>query len=200
MSSDEVAAVLAAAEAIGPRAHLALRLAALTGARRSELAALRWDDVIDGRVRIDSSITTVRGGGAPPVFVDGPRKTANRRMVSLDQETLGLIRSLAADPGSGGQWMLAGPGREPDPDRIGAWWRAARTAAGIDRSWRLHDLRHWSATQAIGAGADVRTVAGRLGHANPAMTLRTSAHLVEASDRAVAETLSYILRSEEGRR
>ncbi|MGH8922716.1 MAG: hypothetical protein ACRD0H_30980, partial [Actinomycetes bacterium] len=76
MSSDEVAAVLAAAEAIGPRAHLALRLAALTGARRSELAARRWDDVLDGRVRIDSRITTVRGGGAPPVFVDGPTKTA----------------------------------------------------------------------------------------------------------------------------
>ena len=38
--------------------------------------------------------------------------------------------------------------------------------------WRLHDLRHWSATVSIGQGHDVRTVAGRLGHSNPAMTLR----------------------------
>ena len=43
--------------------------------------------------------------------------------------------------------------------------------SGVDPKWRLHDLRHWSATVAIGQGHDVRTVAGRLGHAYPAMTL-----------------------------
>jgi len=30
--------------------------------------------------------------------------------------------------------------------------------SGIDPKWRLHDLRHWSATVAIGQGHDVRTV------------------------------------------
>ena len=43
------------------------------------------------------------------------------------------------------------------------------------------------------AGHDVRTVAGRLGHANPAMTLRTYAHVVESADRAVAATLGELL-------
>ncbi|MFT3851400.1 MAG: hypothetical protein QM733_01450 [Ilumatobacteraceae bacterium] len=46
----------------------------------------------------------------------------------------------------------------------------------MDRGpWRLHDLRHWSAT-----------VAGRLGHANPVVTLRMYAHAFAAADRAVA--------------
>ena len=47
-------------------------------------------------------------------------------------------------------------------DRIGWWWKRARTLAGVNNAWRLHDLRHWSATVAIGQGHDVRTVAGRL--------------------------------------
>jgi integrase len=58
---------------------------------------------------------------------------------------------------------------------------------------RLHDLRHWSATVAITSGHDVRTVAGRLGHANPAMTLRVYAHAVEAADEAVAKSIGRML-------
>ena len=36
-----------------------------------------------------------------------------------------------------------------------------------------------------------RSVAGRLGHANPAMTLRVYAHAVTANDQAVASTLAH---------
>ena len=39
----------------------------------------------------------------------------------------------------------------------------------------------------------IRTVANRLGHANPSMTLRTYAHAVEAADAPIALTLSRVL-------
>jgi integrase len=55
-------------------------------------------------------------------------------------------------------------------------------------------MRPWSATVAIGQGHDVRTVAGRLGHANPAMTLRVYAHAFAAADQAVAAGLGEILK------
>jgi integrase len=42
----------------------------------------------------------------------------------------------------------------------------------------------------------VRTVAGRLGHANPAMTLRVYAHAFAAADQAVALGLGNILRGD----
>jgi integrase len=74
---------------------------------------------------------------------------------------------------------------------------AARKASGIDMKWRLHDLRHWSATVSIGQGHDVRTVAGRLGHSNPAMTLRVYAHAFAAADRALAAGLGDLLRGEQ---
>jgi integrase len=50
----------------------------------------------------------------------------------------------------------------------------------------FHELRHFSATEAIASGADVRTVAGRLGHADATTTLRIYAHAVEARDRELA--------------
>ncbi len=43
--------------------------------------------------------------------------------------------------------------------------------------FRFHDLRdHLSATELIGGGVDARTVASRLGHADPSLTLRVYAH------------------------
>lgn len=50
-------------------------------------------------------------------------------------------------------------------------------------------LRHFSATTAIAEGVDVRTVAGRLGHADPSLTLRIYVHALEARDRQLAGIL-----------
>ena len=67
------------------------------------------------------------------------------------------------------------------------------TAGSSHAANRLYDLRHWSATQSIAAGQDVRTVAHRLGHADPAMTLRVYAHAVERADEALAQILGSTL-------
>ena len=65
LTNDQVRDVLAAAQSlvgsgkVEPAAALALRIAAVTGARRAELAALRWTDLQDGRLTIDSSIAII---------------------------------------------------------------------------------------------------------------------------------------------
>ena len=46
---------------------------------------------------------------------------------------------------------------------------------------------------AISGGHDVRAVAGRLGHANAAMTLRVYAHAVDSPDEALALALGRAL-------
>jgi integrase len=65
--------------------------------------------------------------------------------------------------------------------------------SGIDVRWRLHDLRHFSATQAIAGGHDIRSVAARLGHADPAMTLRVYAHALSHLDRRIAGTMASVI-------
>ena len=78
MSAADVRAVVLAGDAIGAEVGLMLRLAAVTGARRAELAALQWADVVDGVVTIDSAIETDRRSGRT-VLSDAPTKTANQR-------------------------------------------------------------------------------------------------------------------------
>jgi integrase len=195
MSPEEVQAVLAAATQIDRAPHLALRLAAVAGVRRAELAALRWDSVRDGALVIEHQITPDRERGAddPRCYVLAPTKTANRRVVSLDERSLRLINELRLERQVISPWMFSHEDRPAAPDRIGWWWTRARKISGIDRCWRLHDLRHFSATQAIAGGHDIRSVAARLGHADASMTLRVYAHAIASRDRQIAGTMAAVL-------
>ena len=194
MLAVEVRAVIEAAGRLDPAAGVAFRLAAITGARRAELCALVCADLDGDRLTIDSSIAIERSGSIAhrqvPALIDAATKTGNRRVVRLDPQTVAAIEDLWSLREWWGPWLLTPFERPLNPERLTSWWRLARRDADLDPRWRLHDLRHWSATEAIGRGHDVRTVAGRLGHANPAMTLRTYAHALDGADAGVAATLA----------
>jgi integrase len=195
MTIEDVQTVIRVARELDPAAGLAVRLAAVGGLRRSELAALRWDDLDGDRLTVDKSVEVVRSEedrGHPELRV-APTKTANRRQVGLDSETIAEIEAQREIREAVSSFMFSLTAAPPSPDRIGWWWSRTRKMAGIDPKWRLHDLRHWTATAAISSGHDIRTVAGRLGHANPAMTMRVYAHVVEGADQAVAESLGRIV-------
>ena len=87
------------------------------------------------------------------------------------------------------------PGEVGGGDRV----RTAKTASfiklrdSLGTTTRLHDLRHFAATQVLAAGLPVTTVAGRLGHTDATTTLSIYAHFVEASDREAAQTIAHVL-------
>lgn len=193
LSNDDVRALIEAAAEVHEMAPLAFRLAAETGARRGELAAMRWEKFVDDKVVVDGQVivsTDAEGVRAPRLQ---PTKTGSRRVVSLSQSLVEMVEEKAAKYADVTEWLFTPDADPPNPDRIGWWWRRSRELAAIDDRWRLHDLRHWSATQSIASGQDVRTVAHRLGHADPAMTLRVYAHAVERADEALAQVLGSTL-------
>jgi integrase len=197
MSTEEVQRVLAAAGEVHELAPIALRLAAVTGARRSELAALRWSDLDGDVLTIDRAMTVVRevvDGEVATKLRDDPTKTADRRRVALDDDTAALLAAQRAVRETVTEWVFSDTEAPPHPDRIGYWWRRARMLSGIDGRWRLHDLRHWSATTALGNGYDLATVAGRLGHADASTTLRVYSHALADRDTDLAASLSQALR------
>ena len=51
--------------------------------------------------------------------------------------------------------------------------------ADLPISVRFHDLRHTAGTLALRQGVPLHTVSRVLGHSDPAMTLRRSAHVLE---------------------
>jgi integrase len=55
--------------------------------------------------------------------------------------------------------------------------------------YRLHDLRHYTATQLVAAGLNPKTVADRLGHADPSITLRVYTANTDAQAQAAADSL-----------
>ncbi len=208
MRPDDVTAVIRAAKKISPLAGLILRIAAVTGARRGEVAGLQWDDLVEDQLTIARSITIVPANPAAdrpiPSLMVGPTKTHAIRSLTLDPETRALIaeRRAACAAASAelgvplGPWMISSdpPNDRPaSPEWLSRLWRKCRKAAGIDARWRLHDLRHWAATSLIASGEDVRLVAGRLGHARPATTLDVYAHYVERGDGRAATKLSNLL-------
>ena len=181
-----------------------LRLAATTGARRSQLVALHWSgiDLDAGTVTLCRAIID---GGPDVGLVERGTKTGRKWKVALAPATAERVRgyrSVCEERAAAVGTKLGRDGyvfaTEPDgsvswrPDNVSARWRRVRKQADLD-GVRLHDLRHYVATQLLGAGVDPRTVAGRLGHANPTVTMTVYGHFLPEKDRAAADFLDDLL-------
>jgi integrase len=173
--------------------------------RRGELCALRWTD-IDlelGIVDVSRSVIVVPGG-----LAEKTTKSGRSRRVALDPVAIALLKGHRA---RALHWanevgavivddaFVFSPfvvGTTPfRPDNVTSFFIRVRDAVGTP-GVRLHDLRHFTATQLIGAGVDVRTVAGRLGHSDPSLTLRVYSHVIEERDRAAAAIMGQVLSQE----
>jgi integrase len=69
--------------------------------------------------------------------------------------------------------------------------RYARMTAKLGLRTHLHALRHYSATELLAAGVDLRTVAGRLGHGGGgSTTLKVYAAWVAGADKKAAHLIA----------
>ena len=65
-------------------------------------------------------------------------------------------------------------------------------AAGFE-GLRFHDLRHTSATLALGAGFPTKTVTDRLGHTTAAFTLHQYGHVLDEMQRQAADAQEAVV-------
>ncbi|HEX4102149.1 MAG TPA: tyrosine-type recombinase/integrase [Pseudonocardiaceae bacterium] len=171
-----------------------------TGLRRGEVCILRWSRVnLDvGEIEIRTSYRLRKGVGT-----EKDTKTHQMRRIALDTETVVLLRELKdrwrarlVDFGlelTDDMYVFTGyrqmvPTVPYSPHGVSSRYKGMADRLGIDT--HIHALRHYSATELLSAGIDLRTVAGRLGHGGGgATTLRVYAAWVAASDRKAAEIL-----------
>lgn len=199
----DVARLIEAAAKVNPSLPTYFRLAAATGARRGELCALRWKhiDLDKRRVTIARSMAEVGGE-----LIEKDTKTHQVRKVTIDEETTALLvahREACADLATkcgatiGSNSFLFS--HEVDfskpwrPNYATLAFGRLRDELGLD-GVKLHHLRHFSATQLLSAGIDIRTVSGRLGHANASTTLDFYAQFLQAADERAADALGALLR------
>jgi integrase len=177
---------------------LCIWLAMVTGARRGELLALRWRhvDLDSGVLSVQRNYVRAAGAG-----YDKDTKSHQMRRLGLDQATVDLLR--ARREACAATLALAGATVEPDhlifsaspdlrrprdPSSMTRRYKRLAEKLGIDS--HLHALRHYSATELLTAGVDLRTVAGRLGHGDGTTTLRHYAAWVAAADQQAASVVS----------
>ncbi|HKR48028.1 MAG TPA: tyrosine-type recombinase/integrase [Pseudonocardiaceae bacterium] len=175
-------------------------VAMTTGARRGELCALRWS-----HVELDSGreVLWLRRAISHSAegWVEGDLKTHQQRRVALDPETVAVLtehrdrclaRTAALDLSLGRDAFVFSP--EVDGSRFLApsslTQRYDRLAKHLDVETTFHKLRHYSATELIAAGVDIRTVAGRLGHGGGGTTtLRAYTAWVSEADQRAARNI-----------
>jgi integrase len=201
-SVDAVRAVIQAAEERDPRLAALLMLGALTGMRRGELCGLKWHDVdfARGELEVSRAVILVPGGVA-----EKGTKTDRVRPVALDEVAMSLLVEYKTQVDAWAQKAGTAVGRDAyvfspyldgskpfRPDNVTGFFVRVRDSLGL-HELRLHDLRHFTATQLIGAGVDVRTVAERLGHSDASLTLRVYSHAIRERDRAAAEIIGRVL-------
>jgi integrase len=185
----------------GHRLEAAFRLLAMTGARRGEIAGLRWVDVdLDGaRITIRQALVSV----GREVYVSSP-KSYRGRTVDLDRDTVEQLRAhrerqLREKAAFYGDWEDSGyvftkrDGSSLHPRTLSQAFVWLVGKSDLPRI-RLHDLRHTYASIAVKAGVPIGVVSERLGHASPEFTLHRYSHVMPGMQREAADTIARVVR------
>ena len=188
----------------GHRLQAAFHLAAMTGMRRGEVLGLRWADV-----DLDASRLAVRHTLVSVAYQlkESTPKTHQARVIDLDAGTVEMLRAhrdrQQSEPEA---W---GPGYQTDrdlvfrrddgspvhPDSFSQAFEALVRSSGLPRI-RLHDLRHSHASIALRAGVPVKVVSERLGHEDPAFTLKQYVHVMPGMQAEAAALVARLVGGE----
>src|SRR5664280_2505584 len=201
----------AAAASRIPEMATVITVAALTGMRRGELCGLRWSDIDwqGSALTVNRSIWQTREGWG----VKDP-KTHQARRLALGEHAMAVLAGRwqrVTDAVALAEIPLADDAYVFSPELDGTAPRMPNTLtrafknlcrameADVERDgrklrpeerwpYRFHDLRHYTANELFRQGHHARTVADRLGHADPALTLRVYTH--DTQDQAIAAAAS----------
>ncbi len=164
---------------IRPQVSDAIKLIALTGARRSEVAKLRWSFV-----DLSRGLITI-----PPRSHKTGRRTGKPRLIGLP--TLGqeiIKRQRQGNP----EDFVFEPCRGEGPVALSKAWREVRKEAKLPEGVGLHSLRHSIASHWALAGAGAPQLAALLGHAQVS-TVERYIHFASDAHRALAEQAAAVV-------
>ena len=200
-SPEAVAKVIAEARARSAALGLYLWLVVVTGVRRGELCGLQLRDVDLDRALVHVGFNYVVRGGRR---VRKDTKTHQDRWLAIDSVTCALIASYLAEIKAELAKVSVSLGDDAylfsnDPAHARPWnpdWVTHRVADAADAAGVDLDIkggRHYTPSQLLAGGFDLRNTAARLGHSGGgATTLRHYADPVPEVDRRAAAYLAQL--------
>lgn len=185
-------------------------LAVYGGMRRGEILALEWADLDfkQHTVSITKSTSTADG----KALTKGPKTRSSVRVISIPGFIMELAKEWKTEQlryrlAIGSQWQgenhlfIQWNGKQMHPDTpykvfkkiIKRYNGTVKNEAEKLPDIPLHGLRHTSATLLISQKVDVRTVSGRLGHAQTSTTMDIYSHALKEMDEKAANALDQLL-------
>lgn len=158
-----------------PAAVAIIRLLIFTGARRSEITGLRWEEVDFTRDVIRLPAIRHKTGAA----------TGTKEIV-LTPPAKDILTALHHSQAAG--FVFPAQFGKSHFQGLKQPWESIRAAAGLD-DVRLHDLRHSFASVGISGGDSLPIIGALLGHSNPKTTQRY-AHVAKNPVRAAADRIA----------
>ena len=157
-----------------------------TGMRRSEVLALRWNDVdlLMCQISVTQTLHHLRDGS---MIYRQPKTVKGRRLISLSP-SLALVLTELKDNKKQERTLLGTKLKETElvfgtpegnpllPDMISNTWLRIIKRAGLSH-FRLHDARHTHASLLLKQGVHPKVVQERLGHATISTTLDLYSHV-----------------------
>jgi integrase len=204
-SAEQISAFLAATK--GSPWEIPMLLASTTGARRSEVLALAWEDVDlkSGRMTIRRGLHWLPSQEGPRTlsFLDPKSETAHRTLkppaAVIERLRLHRQEQLERRLALGAEWSDLdlvsehGDGSPLDPDLMTKAFKRFAAAAGLHAKTTLHDLRHAFCTELGRRGIHPRIVQQLAGHSDPAFTMRVYQHAWDEGADQAADAMTAAL-------
>ncbi|MDR1039142.1 MAG: tyrosine-type recombinase/integrase [Deltaproteobacteria bacterium] len=151
---------------LAPAAESAIKILMLTGARKNEILTLKREDIDFANLRIR--------------LLDS--KTGFK-IIRLPMAAAEILSGIAREEGT---YVFPGRGGKSHLSDLKHPWKRVLEKAAIGGRWRIHDLRHAFASEAVNAGASLPLIGCLLGHRNSQTTARY-AHISQTSAAELAE-------------
>ncbi|WP_329228382.1 tyrosine-type recombinase/integrase [Streptomyces sp. NBC_01460] len=190
----DVTEVFQLADAVSARFRVFILLAAFTGLRFGELAALQRHDVdLERRtVAVRRALAETRTDG---ILVKAPKSAAGVRTVAFPAsltESLAAHLAAYAEPGRTGLVFTGARGGQLRRNNFRRLWLRALETTGLG-DVHFHDLRHTGNTLAATGGATTRELMQRMGHSSVRAALIYQ-HLVNGRDHTIAAHVDEQIR------
>jgi len=173
-------------------------LALFTGMRRGELMGLEWKD-FDFEQRIINIRRTSQYLPGYGIFTKEPKTELSTRSITIPNSIVALLKDYQQHQANesrqlGDLWkptdrlFTTWDGDPMSPDTITDWFAKFIKMHNLPHV-TFHGLRHTNISLLIAEGVDIRTIASRVGHAQPTTTLNLYSHMLRKSDQVAADRL-----------
>jgi integrase len=188
LTPEHVEQLLAACR--GDRLEGVYVLGATCGLRLGEVLALRFEDINLEAATLKIKRTVWRNQVNPPKTKNS-RRTIRLPRIALDA----LRRHRNKSNGAGEGWLFSTSGGNPidAANFTHRNWKRMLRKAGLPESTTYHYLRHGAASLLLSQKVPIPVVSKYLGHANPSITLRVYAHMIDGDDGLAGSAMDDLL-------